>query len=61
MRGIPKLLRVREEIDALRDLIDAVLDSRVAADDPLLRACAATLRERRYQLEVLEIEHGLTA
>lgn len=48
---------VREDIGVLRGLIDALLDRYVSADDPLLHACAATLRERCHQLEVLEIEY----
>lgn len=56
MRPTSELDDVREEIQVLRRLIDVALDSRVGPDDPLLHACAATLRERRHLLEVLETE-----
>jgi len=49
-----ELEELRLDIEVLRALIDAALDRGVRGGDLLLRACAATLQERRNRLERLE-------
>jgi hypothetical protein len=44
---------LRLDIEVLRALIDAALDRGVRGDDPLLRAIASVLQERRHRLEQL--------
>jgi hypothetical protein len=45
---------LRLDIDNLRQLIDGLLDEGRSGGDPMIRACALTLQDRRHRLEQIE-------
>ena len=45
---------LRLDIETLRSMIDVSLDEGARGDDPLLKACADVLYERRARLDQLE-------
>ena len=49
---------IRLDIQTLRTMIDAALDNGAGGDDPLLRASADVLYERRARLDQLERAAG---
>jgi hypothetical protein len=52
---------IRLDIEVLRALIDAALDRGVHGSDPLLRAIAAVLQDRRHRLEQLSRDENAAA
>jgi hypothetical protein len=51
---IGEIESTRLDIETLRTMIDLALDNGIGGEDPLLRACADVLYERRTRLEQLE-------